>query len=118
MEMTTFLKESIEMNKMLITELAKKDINELTELVNGVPFEDAYNKLGGFNLEMSPAFIDKELIGIDIFFDFNFNSINGTIFRKPNGMCELGETWDVWIGDKIIAQVIGNEDDVDFVRFV
>lgn len=82
--------------KKLATELAQRDYNELYELLEGVPFIDAYNKLGGFNLEMDECTCKGELLSIQIRFDYNFNHINGTIFRTKNGGCELGETIAVW----------------------
>lgn len=85
--------------KKLATELAQRDYNELYELLEGVPFIDAYNKLHGFNLEMDEMTCNDELFHIQIRFDYNFNHINGTIFRTEDGGCELGESVAVWHDD-------------------
>lgn len=82
--------------KKLATELAQRDYNQLYELLEGVPFVDAYNKLGGFNLEMDDYTRNGELLNIQVRFNYNFGRINGTIFRTEDGGCELGETVVVW----------------------
>ena len=85
--------------KKLATELAQREYNELYELLENVPFIDAYNKFNGFNLEMEECTCKGELLSISIRFDYNFNHINGTIFRTENGGCELGETITIWDDD-------------------
>ena len=98
----------MELIKKLATELAQRDYNELFELLRGVTFVDAYNKLGGFNLEMDECACDGELIAIQIRFDYRFNHIEGTIFRTENGGCELGEgvaVWDSSYSSPIIQQL-------------
>ena len=85
--------------KKLATELAQHDYNELYELLDGVTFVEAYNKLGGFHLEMDQCTCNEELISIQVRFDYHFKRINGTIFRTEDGECELGETISVWDDD-------------------
>ena len=85
--------------KKLATELAQREYNELYELLEGVPFIEAYNKFNGFNLEMEGCTCKGELLSLSIRFDYNFNHINGTIFRTEYGGCELSETVTVWDND-------------------
>lgn len=84
----------------LAAELAKYEFNELLEKLEDMTFIDAYNKLGGFNLEMNETTCGKELIGISLSFDFNYKHINGTIFRIDDGSfegaCELYQRIAVW----------------------
>ena len=84
----------------LATELAKYEFNELSEMLEDMTFIDAYNELGGFNLEMGTSTCGKELIGISLSFDFNYKHINGTIFRIDDGSfegaCELYQRISVW----------------------
>ena len=47
--------------KKLATELAERDYNELYQMLEDMTFIDAYNKLGGFNLEMNTSTCGKEL---------------------------------------------------------
>ena len=82
--------------KKLATELAQHDYNELFEMLEDMTFIDAYNKLGGFNLEMDDCNCKGELLSIQIRFDYNFKHINGTIFRTEDGGCELHEMVCVW----------------------
>lgn len=86
--------------KKLATELAERDYKELYEMLENMTFIDAYNKLGGFNLEMNTSTCGKELIGISLSFDFNYKHINGTIFRIDDGSfegaCELYQRISVW----------------------
>ena len=86
--------------KKLATELAQCDYNELYELLETMSFVDAYNKLGGFNLQMDKCTNNNnELLNIEIRFDYNFKHINGTIFQTKNGGCELGESVALWLDD-------------------
>lgn len=82
----------------LATELAH-DYNELYELLETMTFVDAYNKLGGFNLQMDKCTNNNELLNIEVRFDYNFKHINGTIFQTKNGGCELGEIVALWLDD-------------------
>ena len=73
--------------KKLATELAQCDYNELYELLETMSFVDAYNKLGGFNLQMDKCTNNNELLNIEVRFDYNFKHINGTIFQTKNYVC-------------------------------
>ena len=84
----------------LAAELAKREFNELFEMLEDMSFIKAYNTLKGFNLEMGESTCGDELIGITISFDFNYKHINGTIFRindgSYEGACELYNRISVW----------------------
>lgn len=86
--------------KKLATELAQRDYNELSEMLEDMSFIKAYNTLKGFNLEMGESTCGDELIGLMISFDFNYKHINGTIFRIDDGSyegsCELYQRISVW----------------------
>lgn len=86
--------------KKLATELAQRDYNELSEMLEDMTFIEAYNILKGFNLEMNTSTCGKELLGISLSFDFNYKHINGTIFRindgSYEGACELYQRIAVW----------------------
>ena len=67
--------------KSLATELAKVQLLEVYNIINACEtFEDVYNKLGGFNLDVSGSFMKDELIYVGLQFDFNYKNLNGTIF--------------------------------------
>lgn len=86
--------------KKLATELAQYEYNELFERLAEMTFIDAFNTLGGFNLDMGThRTCEGELFAIDIRFDYNFKHISGTIFRTADGRCELGEGVAVWVDD-------------------
>lgn len=105
---------------ILIAELAKRDFNVLKVLLENVPFDDAYMKLGGFNLSAESYRKDDECV-IDIYFDFNFACLNGTIYRTPDGLCELSNRYDIWVNE-IETTPIANVDidecgNVDVVKW-
>ena len=89
----------------LAAELAKYEFNELEGILFGMPFIKAYNMLKGFNLEMSKCMCNKELLSLQITFDFNYKHISGTIFRTDDGGCELHEMVSVW-DDKSSSPII------------
>lgn len=97
--------------ELVLRELFNRDLNCLKLMLENVPFEDAYMKLGGFNLTSESSIIGEKCV-IDTFFDFNFGCLNGTIFRTREGMCEIHDTFDIWL-DGIyctpIARVCGDE---------
>ena len=70
-----------EVIKSLATELAKVQLLEVYNIINACEtFEDVYNKLGGFNLDVSGSFMKDELIYVGLQFEFNYKNVNGTIF--------------------------------------
>ena len=77
----TNIKTNEEIIKSLATELAKVQFLELFNIVNACEtFEDAYNKLSGFNLDIENSYMKEELIYVGLQFDFNYKNLNGTIF--------------------------------------
>lgn len=84
--------------KNLATELAKVQFLEVNNIINGCEtFEEAYNKLGGFNLD---TFAQNELIHVSLQFDFNYKNINGTIFYDiKNQTYEIYQRVYVWVND-------------------
>ena len=65
----------------LATELAKVQLLEVSNIIDECEtFEDIYNKLGGFNLDVSGSFMKEELIYVGLQFEYNYKNINGTIF--------------------------------------
>lgn len=86
--------------KKLATELAQRDYNELSEMLEDMSFIEAYNELKGFNLEMGESTCEDELLGIVLGFDFKYKHIKGTIFRIDDGSfegaCELYNRISVW----------------------
>ena len=93
----------------LAAELAKREFNELFEMLEDMSFIKAYNTLKGFNLEMGESTCGDELLGINLSFDFNYKHINGTIFRIDDGTfegaCELYNRISVW-DDEISSPII------------
>lgn len=83
----------------LAMEIAKIDREELVNLVKDMKFEDAYNKFNGFNLEMNPSHSGEKLMEVNPMFDLNYKSIATTIFKTPNGNCEVYEYVDLWLDD-------------------
>ena len=70
-----------EIIKKLATELAKAQFLEVNNIINGCEtFEEAYNKLGGFNFDTNNTFMKEELIYVGLQFEYNYKNINGTIF--------------------------------------
>lgn len=108
------------MEKKLISSLvrmvAHNDYMELCKVVGNKNFENALKALDGFNLSVENCTCNGTLIGTDVFFDFNFRSLNGTIFRTPKGGCEIHEVFDVWLNDfatPIANVLISSEGEVD-----
>ena len=85
--------------KNLATELAKVQFLEVNNIINGCEtFEEAYNKLGGFNLDTNNTFAQNELIHVSLQFDFNYKNINGTIFYDlKSKKFEIYEGVSVWV---------------------
>ena len=83
----------------LATELAKVQLLEVNNIINGCEaFEEAYNKLGGFNLDVSDSFMKEELIYVGLQFDFNYKNLNGTIFYDIKSQTyEIYQAVHVWV---------------------
>lgn len=97
----------------LIEELATRDYKSLVDEIKTTSYEVANDKLHGFNHQ-------DEVSGENGFhrgesFDFNYKSLNGTIYRSYDGGCELYKTFDLWIDNLDIstplAKVEFNDDD-------
>ena len=73
-----------------IKALAKKDIEELKRLVENVPFEDAFKKLDGHNLE--GIIVLNKVTEVWLTFDCNFNNITATIRKGDKNKCVVIET--------------------------
>ena len=80
-----------------IKNLAKKEYNELCELVNDLTYIEAYNKLDGYNLTSEPITIgeNEKLLGINEFFDVKYKHIETSIFRVDKNKCEVWEEFDL-----------------------
>lgn len=87
--------------KNLATELAKVQLLEIDNIIEECEtFEDIYNKLGGFNLDVSGSFMKEELIYVGLQFDFNYKNLNGTIFYDiKNQTYEIYQGVYVWVND-------------------
>ena len=92
-------KTNEEIIKKLATELAKAQFLEVNNIINGCEtFEEAYNKLGGFNLDTNNTFAQNELIHVSLQFDFNYKNINGTIFYDIKSQTyEIYQAVHVWV---------------------
>ena len=97
----TNIKTNEEIIKKLATELAKAQFLEVNNIINGCEtFEEAYNKLGGFNFDTNNTFAQNELIHVSLQFDFNYKNINGTIFYDlKSKKFEIYEGVYVWVDD-------------------
>ena len=87
--------------KSLATELAKVQLLEVDNIIEECEtFEDIYNKLGGFNLDVSSSFMKDELIYVGLQFDFNYKNLNGTIFYDIKSQTyEIYQRVHVWVND-------------------
>ncbi len=102
--------------KSLVSVIAHNDYVELCKVIGNKNFENALKALDGFNLSVGNCACDGQLIATDVFFDFNFRSLNGTIFRTPKGDCEIYECFAVWLDDfttPIASVTIDSEGKVD-----
>ena len=104
--------------KSLATELAKVQFLELFNIVNACEtFEEAYNKLGGFNFDTNNTFAQNELIHVSLQFDFNYKNLNGTIFYDiKNQLYEIYQRVHVWVDD-ITNPVLNIEDIYELIDF-
>ena len=107
-----------EVIKSLATELAKVQLLEVSNIIDACEtFEDIYNKLGGFNLDVSGSFMKEELIYVGLQFDFNYKNLNGTIFYDIKSQTyEIYQGVYVWVND-ISNPVHYIENIYDFIEF-
>lgn len=97
----TNIKTNEEIIKSLATELAKVQLLEVNNIIDACEtFEDIYNKLGGFNLDVSGSFMKEELIYVGLQFDFNYKNLNGTIFYDIKSQTyEIYQRVHIWVDD-------------------
>lgn len=114
----TNIKTNEEIISSLATELAKVQLLEVGNIIDECEtFEDIYNKLGGFNLDVSGSFMKEELIYVGLQFDFNYKNLNGTIFYDIKTQnYEIYQRVDVWV-DEISNPVYHIENIYDFIEF-
>ena len=87
------------MIEKLAQELGNRDREDLCKVVSTKKFEEAFIDLDGYNLTCEPITINGQEFGNNTFFDLNYKSIATTIFKTPNGNCEVYECVDVWLDD-------------------
>lgn len=75
----------------ILKNIVKVEYAEVCALVEHLNYEDAFKKLDGFNLTADPITMKGVWIGNNEFFDFQYKHIQGTIFKKKNGKCEVWE---------------------------
>lgn len=93
--------------KDLSMELAKRDYAELESKIKGMDFETALKTFNGFNLRADPITSGGIFIGVNMFFECRYKSIQVTIFRGYGESCELGESCNVHInGTKVCCLTI------------
>lgn len=100
----TNIKTNEEIISSLATELAKVQLLEVGNIIDECEtFEDIYNKLGGFNLDVSGSFMKEELIYVGLQFDFNYKNLNGTIFYDIKS-----QTYEIYQGVHVWVDNISN----------
>lgn len=88
--------------KDLSMELAKRDYVELENKIKGMNFETALKTFNGFDLRADPITSNGICIGVNMFFECRYKSIQVTIFKTDDVSCELGESCNVHInGTKV-----------------
>lgn len=95
------MEENKQTIKYLATELAKVQLLEVSNIIDECEtFEDIYNKLGGFNLDVSGTFMKDELIYVGLQFDYNYKNLKGTIFYDIKSQTyEIYQGVHVWADD-------------------
>ena len=91
--------------KDLSMELAKRDYFELESKIKGMNFETALKTFNGFNLRADPITSSGTCIGVNMFFECRYKSIQVTIFKCDDISCELGESCNVCINDTKVCWV-------------
>lgn len=88
-----------ELIKKLAIELAKRDKEDLVNVVSTMKFEEAFKVLNGFNLTIDACVCQGDFLGNNVFFDVNYKSISTTIFMTTYGNCEVYDNVSVWLDD-------------------
>jgi hypothetical protein len=91
--------------KDLSMELAKRDYAELESTLKGMNFETALKTFNGFNLRADPITSNGICIGVNMFFECRYKSIQVTIFKTDDISCELGESCNVHINGRKVCWV-------------
>ena len=73
-----------------IKELAQSDIDSLNKVILGMTYNDALSQLNSFNAENDNEFSN---------FDFNYRSLNGTIYKTKDGKCKLADRIEIWLSE-------------------
>ena len=89
------------MVKKLAFELGKRDYESLCGFVSTLTFEQAFNALNGFNLDVCICTQNDKYLDHCMFFDCNYKSISTTIFKTNNGKCEVCDTCSVWLDEYV-----------------
>lgn len=87
----------------LLIELAKRDYLELESKIKGMNFETALKTFNGFNLRADPITSNKICIGVNMFFECRYKSIQVTIFKSDDKSCELGESCFLGLSVAVVA---------------
>lgn len=92
-----------------MSEMANEDYKLLLEKINGKSYKNAFELLEGFNESNEP---DNE------FFDFDFKSLNGTIYNK-NGKCAISNELEVWLNEfySPIGKLTIDENKTEFIFY-
>ncbi len=91
--------------KDLSMELAKRDYFELESKIKGMNFETALKTFNGFDLRADPITSSGTCIGVNMFFECRYKSIQVTIFKCDYISCELGESCNVYINDTKVCWI-------------
>ena len=91
--------------KDLSMELAKRDYTELESKIKGMNFETALKTFNGFDLRADPITSSGTCIGVNMFFECRYKSIQVTIFKTDDINCELGESCNVYINNTKVCWV-------------
>lgn len=96
----------IEVVKDLSMELAQRDYNELESKIKGMDFETALKTFNGFDLRADPITSSGICIGVNMFFECRYKSIQVTIFKCDDISCELGESCGVYTHNGKVCEII------------
>lgn len=92
--------------KDLSMELAKRDYFELESKIKGMNFETALKTFNGFDLRADPITSSGTCIGVNMFFECRYKSIQVTIFKCDDINCELGESCEVYTHNGKVCEII------------
>lgn len=92
--------------KDLSMELAKRDYLELESKIKGMDFETAFKTFNGFDLRADPITSNGTCIGVNMFFECRYKSIQVTIFKTDDISCELGESCEVYTHNGKVCEII------------